>query len=107
VIANNERWGESIMKEYRLVAWAELPAPYHRTAFRRMLTDMSHRHMTVAQLAACSGIRRKDVQQFIDMLDGRGLLSERDLFASDSVFDSLRPLGGWIRRALHVETGDR
>ena len=66
------------MKEYRLVAWAELPAPYHRTAYRRMLNDMSHRHMSVAQLAACSGVRRKDVQHFIDLLDGRGLLSERD-----------------------------
>jgi hypothetical protein len=94
------------MKEYRLVAWAELPAPYHRTAYRRMLSDMSHRHMSVAQLAACSGIRRKDVQQFIEMLDGRGLLTDRDLFASDSVFDSLRPLGGWLRKALNSSASD-
>ena len=88
------------MKEYRLIAWAELPAPYHRTAYRRMLSDMSHRHMSVAQLAACSGLKRKDVQQFLEMLDSRGLLVDRDLFASDSVFDSLRPLGGWIKKAL-------
>ena len=94
------------MKEYRLVAWAELPAPYHRTTYRRMLSEMSQRHMSVAQLAASSGVRRKDVQQFIDMLDGRGLLTERDLFASDSVFDSLRPLGGWLRRALNQSASD-
>ncbi len=94
------------MKEYRLIAWAELPAPYHRTAYRRMLSDMSHRHMSLAQLAAYSGIRRKEVQQFLEMLDGRGLLAERDLFASDSVFDSLRPLGGWIRKALNVPAND-
>jgi hypothetical protein len=94
------------MKEYRLVAWADLPAPYHHMPYRRMLTDMSHRHMSVVQLAACSGIRRKDVQQFLDMLDGRGLLAERDLFASDSVFDSLRPLGGWLRKALNVQAND-
>ena len=89
------------MKEYRLVSWANLPAPYHRTAYRRMLTDLSHRYMSVAQLVACSGMRRNEVRQFLDMLDGRGVLADRDLFA-DSVFDSLRPLGGWIRKALHV-----
>jgi hypothetical protein len=98
------------MKEYRLVAWADLPAPYHRTAYRRMLSDMSHRHMSVAQLSACSGIRRKEVQQFIEMLEGRSLLTERDLTtpdsAPDSVFDSLRPLGGWLRKALHVQAND-
>jgi len=94
------------MKEYRLVSWADLPAPYHRTAYRRMLTDLSHRYMSVAQLAACSGIRRNEVRQFLSMLDGRGLLADRDLFASDSVFDSLGPLGGWIRKALHVPAGD-
>jgi hypothetical protein len=105
VIANNESLGNA-MKEYRLVAWADLPAPFHRVAYRRMLTDMSHRYMSLAQLAACSGIRRHDVKQFLEMLDGQGLLAERDLFAPDSVFDSLRPLGGWIRRALHVPAGD-
>jgi hypothetical protein len=102
---NMNRWGNS-MKEYRLVAWADLPAPYHRTAYRRMLTDLSHRHMSMAQLVACSGIRRHDVRQFLDMLDGRGLLAERDLFASDSVFDSLRPLGGWIRKALNTSANN-
>ena len=94
------------MKEYRLVAWAELPPPFHRTAYRRMLVDMSHRHMSLAQLAACSGIRRNEVKQFLEMLDAKGLLAERDLFASDSVFDSLRPLGGWIRRALSVSASN-
>ncbi|MBX3618532.1 MAG: hypothetical protein KF891_00865 [Rhizobacter sp.] len=94
------------MKEYRLVAWAELPAPYHRMAYRRILTDLSHRYMTVPQLAACSGLRRTEVRQFLDMLDSRDLLVDRDLFASDSVFDSLRPLGGWIRKALHTTSAD-
>lgn len=96
------------MKEYRLIAWADLPAPYHRTAYHRMLIDLSHRHMSITQLVACSGIRRKDVQQFLEMLDGRGVLAERELFAApDSVFDSLRPLGGWIRKALNVPADSR
>ena len=94
------------MKEYRLVAWADLPAPYHHMPYRRMLTDMSHRHMSVAQLSACSGIRRKEVQQFIEMLEGRSLLSERDLSAPDSMFGSLRPLGGWLRKALNVQANN-
>lgn len=95
------------MKEYRLAAWADLPAPYHRMAYRRMLTDLSHRFMTLPQLAACSGLRRTEVRQFLDMLDSRDLLVDRQLFASDSVFDSLRPLGGWIRKALNAAATDR
>jgi hypothetical protein len=88
------------MKEYRLLAWAELPAPYHRMAYRRMLNDLSQRFMTVPQLAACCGLRRNEVRQFLDMLEARDLIETRDLFNHDSVFDSLRPLGGWIRKAL-------
>lgn len=94
------------MKEYRLVAWAELPAPYHRMAYRRMLTDLSHRYMSAAQLVSASGMRRSEVRQFLDMLDARGLLAERDLFATDSVFDSLRPLGGWIRKAFTASASE-
>jgi hypothetical protein len=95
------------MKEYRLLAWAELPAPYHRMAYRRMLTDLSHRYMTLAQLVSASGLKRQEVREFLDMLEGRDLLIDRELFASDSVFDSLRPLGGWIRKALTAGAGER
>lgn len=95
------------MKEYRLAAWAELPAPYHRMAYRRMLNDMSHRFLSVQQLAETSGLRRGEVRQFLEMLDARDMVVERDLFASDSVFDSLRPLGGWIRRTLSTSANDR
>ena len=56
--------------------------------------------MTVAQLAECSGIRRHEVRVFLEMLDGRELISEREALVPDSLFDSLRPLGGWLRRAL-------
>lgn len=95
------------MKEYRLVAWAELPAPYHRMAYRRMLTDLSHRFVSVSQLVSASGLRRNEVRDFLDMLDGRELLVDRNLAANDSVFDSLRPLGGWIRKALNTSAGER
>ncbi|HEY9240070.1 MAG TPA: hypothetical protein VIP10_14600, partial [Burkholderiaceae bacterium] len=88
------------MKEYRLVAWPQLRPPFDRIAYRRMLSDMSHRHMSVAQLAGCSGLRRHDVRAFVEMLEARDLIAERDAAAPDSLFDSLRPLGGWLRRAL-------
>lgn len=95
------------MKEYRLLAWAELPAPYHRMAYRRMLTDLSHRYMTLAQLVSASGLKRQEVREFLDMLEGRDLLIDREGFAADSVFDSLRPLGGWLRKALNTGASDR
>ncbi|CAM5796148.1 hypothetical protein [Rhizobacter fulvus] len=88
------------MKEYRLVAWPQLRPPFDRIAYRRMLSDMSHRHMTLAQLAECSGIRRHEVRAFLEMLEGRDLIATRDALVPDSLFGSLRPLGGWLRRAL-------
>ena len=94
------------MKEYRLAAWPQLRAPFDRIAYRRMLSDMSHRHMSLAQLVECSGIRRHEVRAFIEMLESRGLIAERDAVEPDSLFGSLRPLGGWLRRALstsHIE----
>jgi hypothetical protein len=87
------------MKEYRLVAWPQLRPPFDRIAYRRMLSDMSHRHMTLAQLAECSGIRRHEVRAFLDMLEARELIAARDALVPDSLFGSLRPLGGWLRRA--------
>ena len=93
------------MKEYRLAAWPELAAPFDRTAFRRMLSDMSHRHMSLAQLVGASGIRRQQVREFIEMLDARGMISQRDSIVPDSLFGSLRPLGGWLKRAISNTSG--
>jgi len=95
------------MKEYRLVAWPQLRAPFDRIAYRRMLSDMSHRHMSLAQLIECSGVRRHEVRSFLDMLEARHLIAERDLPAAESLFGSLRPLGGWLRRAFAATHIDR
>ncbi|MEY4561477.1 MAG: hypothetical protein RLZZ618_754 [Pseudomonadota bacterium] len=95
------------MKEYRLRSWPELAAPFTSTAYRRMLSDMSHRYMSMAQLVTSSGVRRQDVRQFLDSLDSRGLLNERELFVSDTLLDSIRPLGNWIRRKFNVTHGSR
>jgi hypothetical protein len=90
------------MKEYKLAAWPDLPSAFHRTTYRRMLSDMSHRYVTVQQLMAGSGANRMEVRLFLQMLGERGLLRERDATMADSLFGALTPLGGWLRRALHV-----
>jgi hypothetical protein len=95
------------MKEYRLVAWPQLRPPFDRIAYRRMLSDMSHRHMTLAQLVECSGIRRHEVRSFLEMLESRALITGREVPSSDSLFGSLRPFGGWLRRALAATHVDR
>jgi hypothetical protein len=54
--------------------------------------------MTFAQLGEVSGLRKGDLKVFLALLDGRGLLDERDGTAPDSFLDSIGKLG-WFRRA--------
>ena len=86
------------MKEYRLLAWPELPAEYKRTGHRRALTEMSSRHLSLNQLAEVSGLRKSEARTLVELLDSRGFIEERDMSAPDSFFDSIRQLG-WLRRA--------
>jgi hypothetical protein len=88
------------MKEYKLSAWPDLPSSYHRTSYRRMLSDMSHRYVTVPQLMTGSGASRLEVRTFLQMLGERGLLLERDAERNSTT------LGDWLRRALHRDTAD-
>ncbi|HEY2187583.1 MAG TPA: hypothetical protein VGH48_03380 [Caldimonas sp.] len=88
------------MKEYRLLAWPELPAECRRTAHRRALSEMSQRYVSVAKLVEVSGLKKAELRAFIEMLDGRAVLADRDTTAPDSFLDSIRPLGGWLRRAI-------
>ena len=92
------------MKEFKLTAWPELPAPYQRIAYRRMLSDMSHRFVTAQQLCDSSGASKLEVRVFLQMLAERGLLHERDHDERPSLFG---PLGGWIRRTLNGEGAAR
>jgi hypothetical protein len=93
------------MKAYRLSAWPDLDAAHRRIGYRRMMSDMSQRFVTLEQLATSSGLSRHEVREFIRLLDGKGILSSQDHAAPDSLFGSLRPLGGWLRRALGPELG--
>jgi len=87
------------MKEYRLLAWPELPAEYRRTAHRRVLSEMSQRFVSAAKLIEISGLKKTELRAFLEMLDDRAVLSDRDTAAPDSFLDSIRPLG-WLRRAI-------
>ena len=92
------------MKEFKLTAWPELPAPYQRIAYRRMLSDMSHRFVTAQQLCDSSGASKLEVRVFLQMLSERGLLHERDHEVSSGL---LGPLGGWLRRTFTSEGAAR
>ena len=87
------------MKEYRLLAWPELPAEYRRTAHRRVLSEMSQRFVSAAKLLEVSGLKKTELRAFLDMLDDRAVLTDRDTAAPDSFLDSLREFG-WLRRAI-------
>lgn len=96
------------MKEYRLAAWPQLRAPFDRIAHRRILSNMSHRYLSLAQMVDDSGLRRQDVRAFLEMLVTQGLVSQREATTvPDSLFGSLRPLGGWLRRAWSAPPAER
>lgn len=90
------------MKQYKLAAWPDLPAGFHRTAYRRMLHQMSHRHVSVRQLMDESGLARSAVMQFLDTLSERELLDERNHAAPPSAFGKLLPMALW-RRAFAAQ----
>ncbi len=85
------------MKEYKLSAWPDLPSSFDRTSYRRMLSDMSHRFMSVQQLMAASGATRMEVRLFLQSLADRGLLTEREAEATRA-----SAFGMWLRRTLHT-----
>ena len=94
------------MKEYRLSAWPDLDVTHERMAYRRMLSDMSQRHVTLAQLRTRSGLPRHEVVEFIAMLAERGLVVERDAVRM-ALPISLAPLAHWLRRTLRPKPSTR
>ena len=88
------------MKHYKLSAWPDLPAPFHRTAYRRMLHQMSQRYVSVQQLVQESGLARGEVLQFLDTLSERALLDLRE--HSTPPARATGPFG-WLRRAFSTE----
>lgn len=88
------------MKEYRLASWPELPGQFRHAGHRRILSDMSHRHLTIAQLVECSGLKRQEVVRFVDSLEAGGHVSGRNAVTELVVLRWLRQFPGWLRRAF-------
>ena len=87
-------------KEFRLASWPELSATHHRTAYRRMLSEMSQRYVSLAQLVNSSGLKRPEVKHFLETLEASGKLLARDASASKPTrWTALRGMGSWFRRA--------
>lgn len=88
------------MKEYKLSGWPELPAAYQRTAYQRMLHQMSQGFVPLPQLVRTSGLGREAVRQFLAQLDSRGVLECRP---REGVSPTLSRAGltlDWLRRTL-------
>lgn len=86
------------MKEYRLVGWPELRPPFMRTAHRRLLAEMSQRHVTSARLARASGLRPHEVHAFLDMLEAKGLVACRERSFAERFSGSLQLVAECARR---------
>lgn len=80
------------MKHYKLSAWPDLPAAYQRTAYRRVLHEMSQRFMTLSQLVRTSGLPQLNVSTFLGVLSQHGVLIERGQDEPDSLFGALQTL---------------
>ena len=94
------------MKEYRLLAWPEHSAEFQRTAYRRVLSEMSLRYMSVAQArrrqraeeAAGPRLRRDARRQ--------GAHRRARHHRAGSSLDSVSAWG-WLRRAINVSSDRR
>ena len=83
------------MKEYKLLAWPDLPAEFRRVGFRRLLSDLSQRHMSESMLVKRDGVKASEVRALLQLLSERGVLEVRQA----SRASKWRPvLTGWLRR---------
>jgi hypothetical protein len=89
------------MKEYRLKSWPELPVAYRRTGYRRLLNDLSQRHMGESDLRQSSGLSGQEVRSLLTYLDERDLLEVRETASVRRArWWSPRPLLSWVRRMV-------
>lgn len=86
-----------VTKEYKLLAWPRVRGNLGRVGHRRMLSDLSHRYMSIAQLMRTSGMSERKVRGLLDLLDRRGLLAERERETPAFLMDdgAQRSRAGW------------
>ncbi|MCO5979094.1 hypothetical protein [Ideonella oryzae] len=66
------------MKEYKITAWPDLPAEFRRTAYRRMVSELSQRYVTEIHLQKCTGASAHDVTRLLSHLGTCELLDARE-----------------------------
>ncbi|MGM9489435.1 hypothetical protein [Ideonella sp. YS5] len=77
------------------MSWPDLPAEFRRTAFRRLLSEMSQRHLTEALMVKRDGLKAAEVRALLQLLASRNVLDVRETTARRG----WRPvLAGWLRR---------
>ncbi len=85
------RWD---MKEYRLHSWPDLPSEFRRTGYRRLLSELSQRHIGESALMRRHGLRPGEVRALLQFLSQRDLLDVRE--AAPAARFSILP--AWWRR---------
>lgn len=84
------------MKEYKLLSWPDLPAEFRRTGFRRLLSDLSQRHISESMLLKRDGVKASEVRALLQFLASRNVLEVRTATPGAGKW---RPaLAGWFRR---------
>ncbi|MBN8486176.1 MAG: hypothetical protein J0M20_00375 [Burkholderiales bacterium] len=66
------------MKTYKLKAWPDLPPGCRRMGHRRVLNQLSQRHVGEPELLRESGLPLQDLRQLLGHLARHGWLDERD-----------------------------
>ena len=90
------------MFEYRLSSWPDLPSQFDRVGYRRALSDMSQRYVSVARLAQTSGLPRGELLRLIETLETSGALMRRER-AVPGLFRALGRAGEWLESALGID----
>lgn len=91
------------MKEYKLSGWPELPSAYQRTAYQRMLHQMSHGFVPLAQLVRASGLGKDSVKAFLLQLGNRGVLMERDRVMAPLLLTLASRSLDWLKRTFKCQ----
>jgi hypothetical protein len=65
------------MDEFRLSGWPSLPSSFDRIGFSRALSQLSHRYLTIEDLAKVSGLTKAQSETLLDLLVEQGCVVRR------------------------------
>lgn len=87
------------MKEYKLKAWPDLPAAFRQTSYRRLLSELSQRHIHEADLQSRSGLSRRQLHKLMALLATQQVLEVREAKPKPARWQDALPwlMGFWRR----------